>query len=87
MVDITNKLMGVVQLRQKRIVENACEVPEPMKELNMNCVPEYNIFYLGAFEDRTYTERLRDIWMYQNSTSTGSGTVHGMKNKRRKRKN
>lgn len=77
MVDVSNKLMGVVQLRQKRIVSNACEVPVPMNELNMNCVPEYSIFYLGAFEERSYAGKLKDIWIYQNSSSTGSKSLHG----------
>lgn len=70
--DATNVLMSVVQIRQLRVVENACLIPKPLNMYRMTCVPEYEEKYSGSFPDMDYAGRLQYIWKKQNDSEIGS---------------
>lgn len=61
-VDVVNYLIGIIKLRQKRVVKNTCPELDTIYAVNMSCVPEYHEYYAGSFPDKPYAGRYKDVW-------------------------
>lgn len=60
--DATNRLMGIVKIRQYRIRSDICEIPKPFDALNMTCAPEYKGKYLGGYPEILRSGRMKYVW-------------------------
>lgn len=66
LIDVVNNLIGVIQIRQKRVIKNTCGQSKSIYSLNMSCVPEYDEYYAGSFPDNPYAGRFKYIWTKRN---------------------
>ncbi|XP_044270877.1 location of vulva defective 1-like isoform X3 [Tribolium madens] len=78
-VDVLNKLVGVVRIRQQRMMPHLCEVAKEMRFLNMSCWPEFS---RSKIETKTHGygwgkylpfmayDRLRGMWKYKPDSET-----------------
>ncbi|KYB25631.1 hypothetical protein TcasGA2_TC034270 [Tribolium castaneum] len=78
-VDLVNKLVGVVRIRQQRMMPNLCEVAPQMRFLNMSCWPEFSQSMIetkrhgyawGEYTPYLVHDRLGGIWEYQPEYKT-----------------
>lgn len=78
MADFNTRMLGIAQIRQLRIDESSCDVPDEMVFLNISCHPEYSKSTDGDFVAKDVSEGMLDfIWKKQTAYETGSRSTFG----------
>ncbi|XP_045474272.1 uncharacterized protein LOC123680421 [Harmonia axyridis] len=84
-VDYTNKVLGVVRLRQHRSKDDSCEIPEEMQFLKLSCIADYFTSQSLKSFGEMWSEkkpppkegRMKNVWRFSTSNDTGSSTYIG----------
>lgn len=86
MIDMSNRYIGVVRIRQHRIKSNSCHVVENLKFLNISCCSEltYSLLETRKFEhgwenksNHSLSDRMHKIWWYSSAFETGTFRLVG----------
>lgn len=80
-IDVGNKMIGVVRIRQQRMIARSCKLADQMKFLNMTCWPKFSLFWM---ETKTHSygwkdyapymayDRMKTIWEYKTEAETNT---------------
>lgn len=86
MVDFNTKILGVGRLRQQRVVQDSCDIPQQVDHLHMSCTKEFSLSAaaFGEYDEcweRKLLEveynRLIDIWKYKKDGQAIHGKISG----------
>ncbi|XP_045474270.1 uncharacterized protein LOC123680420 isoform X2 [Harmonia axyridis] len=83
--DYSNKVLGVVRLRQHRSKNKSCEIPGQMQFLKLPCIADSFKIQTTKTYGEKWNEtkrppregRMKDVWKFTNSKETGSSTYFG----------
>ncbi|CAH1260732.1 unnamed protein product [Diabrotica balteata] len=79
-IDNTNKYIGIVRLRQKRVDPRGCKVVSQMHDFRNECIPEFSTNsefrnFSENWQDNTESDkfaRMDSVWKYISPKQTGS---------------